>query len=210
MNDLASTIDRVARWTATRRAPASPDIAIEGTTTRRDIVAGAAVAASILVAPRLLGAPPALAAESRSLSCQDQCNARRDASVAEGQKGCDAAADDFERELRKRTSGYFGFSAPMVRMQYRVLCYEGVLIRAAAEAAACRAACARGSTPANVARATKPPIAPPPPPPPPNCPGGTYFCSVSAAGGDICCVNGDSCCACGICCVPVAKCACCG
>jgi hypothetical protein len=197
----SSLVDRLARWTAFRRHPAWQPVAPGADPTRRDIVATASLAAVALAVPRLLRAS---AAEAMPMNCSSACNTQARAALAIANAQCD-------RSAKRVTERYEFFVEPaLVEQHFRVVCYATAEARILAQLAKCKLGCLTGKTSARIASPTRPPVAPPQPPPPPNCPEGTFFCTVGAGGGDICCANGYTCCSCGVCCVPAVKCACCG
>ena len=197
---LTQSIDRLARWVARQGSP-TPPVAVGVGPTRGDVLASASVAVAALMLPRLLRPAEAGAAP---LSCDGDCFQQARTALALADGACDAKAKDL-------TKHYDFFVSPIfVEHQFRILCYQASQLKISAELARCRLGCRSGRSSAHIAQSKAPPVAPPQPPPPPSCPDNTFFCTVGPGGGDICCVNGDSCCSCGICCVPAAKCACCG
>jgi hypothetical protein len=196
-----SRIDRFARWLAKRACGASPPVATGALPTRGDLLGTASIAAAALLAPRLLRPTVASAMPT---SCVGDCNRQADAAYDAGDVACREKA----KEITKRYNLFF-LDETFVD-HYHFICAEAVAMKVLAGEAKCIAACASGRTSARIAQPKGPPVAPPPPPPPPRCPDNTFFCTVGAGGGDVCCLNGYTCCSCGICCVPAVKCACCG
>ncbi len=194
-------IDRLARWVATRGGAGSTPVAIGAGQTRREVLAGAAAVSATVLLGGLVRTSPARAT---SASCDGECFKQARSALALADAACDAKAKDLTRHYE------FFVDETFVQHQFRILCYQAAQLRITLELGKCRVGCASGRTGARIAQPKAPPIAPPPPPPPPSCPDNTFFCTVGSGGGDICCVNGDSCCSCGICCIPELKCQCCG
>jgi hypothetical protein len=198
---ITSWVDGLARWTASRRHTVLAPVATGADPTRRDIVATASLAAVALAVPRLLR--PSVA-EAMPMNCYDDCSTQARSALAIANAQCNRGA-------KKLTEQYEFFVEPaLVEQHFRVTCYAIAEAKLLVQLGKCKVGCLTGKTSARIASPTRPPIAPPKPPPPPNCPEGTFFCTVGAGGGDICCLTGYSCCSCGVCCVPAVKCACCG
>jgi len=198
---LILATDRLARWLALRHASSTASVSVGIGPTRADVVATASVAVVALMLPRMLRPP---AAGAQPLSCDGDCFSQARTALALADAACDAKAKDL-------TKHYDFFVSPIfVEHQFRILCYQASQLKIGAELAKCRLGCRSGRSSARIAQPKGPPVAPPPPPPPPSCPENTFFCTVGSGGGDVCCLNGYSCCSCGVCCVPAVKCACCG
>jgi hypothetical protein len=199
--ELAGMLDRLARWTAARGASPVPPVATGAGPTRGDLLGTASVAVAALTIRGLLRPSDA---QAIPMSCEGSCFTQAHTALVLSDAACDAKAKDLTKHYD------FFVDSAFVEHQFRVLCYEASQLRIQAELGRCRLACLTGRSSARIAQPKGPPITPPPPPPPPSCPDNTFFCTVGTGGGDVCCVNGYSCCNCGVCCVPAVKCACCG